>query len=97
MYNKKQENMKRKYFYTICYVLMLAGIIGSIANTYFNVMSRRPTYIACMTMLFVGLIGTNAIGFVEAKGNSKRRKLKAGMMATIVAFFIIFLIEITTA
>lgn len=89
--------MTRKTIYTICYVLMAVGIIGSMANTYFDILSRRPTYIACMTMLFAGLIGTNAVGFAEAKGNGKMRKFKAGMIAVVVVFFIIFLIEITTA
>ena len=89
--------MTRKTIYTICYILMLVGVIGSIANTYLDILSRRATYIACMTILFVGLIGTNAVGFVEAKGNSKMRKFKAGMIVTVVVLFLIFIIEITTA
>ena len=89
--------MAKKTIYTVCYVLMLVGIIGSIANTYFDILSRRATYIACTTMLFIGLIGTNAVGFVEAKGNAKKRKFKAGMIVAVVVLFLIFIIEITTA
>ena len=89
--------MTKKAIYIICYVLMLVGVIGSIANTYFDILSRRATYIACTTMLFIGLIGTNAVGFVEAKGNGKMRKFKAGMIVTVVVLFLIFIIEITTA
>ena len=89
--------MTRKTIYTACYVLILIGVIGAIANTHVDILSRRAAYIACMTILFVGLIGTNAVGFVEAKGNAKMRKFKAGMIVAVVVLFLIFIIEITTA
>lgn len=89
--------MTRKTAYTISYILLLAGAVGTIAHRYCGMFNRQSVYIACMTALCAGLLGTQIVDFLNARPGSRLRKFKAGTTVAVVALFIAFLIETAKA